>query len=90
MTKSGNPWALVLHPRVEKLLVKLERRDLKRIDRALLELKDDPLMGDTHLLQAEDGIYRKHIGDWRIFFCLDRERRHVLVIEIDRRSSTTY
>ena len=49
-------------------------RDRERINRALNDLKTDPLSGDiTALRGAYRGLYRHRVGSWRIIFGLERK-----------------
>ena len=90
MTHYESHWDLRLHPQCARTLKSLERADLRRIDKALLELARDPLAGDNHLLHGVYNIRRKRVGDWRIIFKVETVARLVLVLDIVRRSSTTY
>jgi mRNA-degrading endonuclease RelE of RelBE toxin-antitoxin system len=65
-------------------------RDRERINRALYDLKTDPLFGDITLRGGYRGIYRRRAGSWRIIFGLKPENRVVLIGDIVRRTSTTY
>jgi mRNA-degrading endonuclease RelE of RelBE toxin-antitoxin system len=65
--------------------------DRERINRALNDIKTDPLSGDiTALRGAYRGLYRRRVGSWRIIFGLKPESRIVLIGDIVRRTSTTY
>jgi mRNA-degrading endonuclease RelE of RelBE toxin-antitoxin system len=50
----------------------------------------DPLRGDIKYLRGQSGRLRRRVGNWRIFFRLLPEQRHVLVSAIERRTTTTY
>lgn len=66
-------------------------RDRARINRALNEMKADPLSGDIVSLKGEyRGQFRRRVGSWRIIFELNAEARVLLVHDIARRTSTTY
>jgi len=66
-------------------------RDRERINRALNDMKREPLSGDIAPLRGEyQGAFRRRVGPWRIIFSLDLERREIDVYDIRRRSSTTY
>ena len=43
---------------------------------------------DIH--RGQKDTLRRRVGDWRIFFRLVQERKHVLVSAIQRRTTTTY
>jgi Txe/YoeB family toxin of Txe-Axe toxin-antitoxin module len=42
-------------------------RDRGRVNRALNEMKSDPLSGDITALRGDyQGLYRRRVGPWRI------------------------
>jgi mRNA-degrading endonuclease RelE of RelBE toxin-antitoxin system len=66
-------------------------RDQERINRALNEMKREPLGGDVAPLRGGyQGSLRRRIGSWRIIFSLDLEHQVIDIYDIRRRSSTTY
>jgi mRNA-degrading endonuclease RelE of RelBE toxin-antitoxin system len=50
----------------------------------------DPFQGDIKYLEGQKDTLRRRVGDWRIFFRLVQERKHVLLSAIEPRTSTTY
>ena len=60
------------------------------IDRALDELALDPAQGDVLPLRNHPTAFRKRVGNYRIFFDLQRDQRLILVHDIVRRTSKTY
>jgi mRNA-degrading endonuclease RelE of RelBE toxin-antitoxin system len=62
--------------------------DLKRINSAFEEMMIDPFAGDIKFLKGTSGKIRRRVGDWRVIFALDHHL--VIVVELTRRSSTTY
>jgi mRNA-degrading endonuclease RelE of RelBE toxin-antitoxin system len=50
----------------------------------------DPTVGDVVRLTAARSSYRRRVGYWRIFFDLHRDRLLVSVVDIERRTTTTY
>jgi mRNA-degrading endonuclease RelE of RelBE toxin-antitoxin system len=48
------------------------------------------LTGDIQPLKSHPTAFRRRVGDWRVFFDVDRERRQVEVTDIERRTTTTY
>ena len=72
-----------------KGLRKLPGSDLDRILSTLAEMEVDPLAGDVVKLKGTDS-FRRRVGNYRIVFCVDGERVIVVVMDITRRTSTTY
>jgi mRNA-degrading endonuclease RelE of RelBE toxin-antitoxin system len=52
-------------------------------------MQRDPLQGGIRKLQSLSG-FRRRVGNWRVFFDIVPERKHVVVTAIERRTSTTY
>ncbi len=50
----------------------------------------DPFAGDVIPLTNEQTAFRRRVGDWRIFFDVDRALQRVEVADIQRRTTTTY
>ena len=57
---------------------------------ALRLLSDDPYSGDIKLLKGTNGTLRRRVGNWRILYELDADRRMLVVTAIKRRGSKTY
>jgi mRNA interferase RelE/StbE len=84
-------WDFRLANKAERALRSIPERDRGRINRALNEMKADPLSGDIVALKGEyQGQFRRRVGSWRIVFELNREARVLVVHDITRRTSTTY
>jgi mRNA-degrading endonuclease RelE of RelBE toxin-antitoxin system len=84
-------WDLELARAAQRALREMPARDRERINRALNDIKTDPLSGDLIVLRgAYRGLYRRRVGSWRIIFGLKPENRVVLIGDIVRRTSTTY
>ena len=64
--------------------------DQRRVLAALDAMEHDPFGGDLVRLKAHPVAWRRRVGDWRILFDVDLEKRRVLVHDVVRRRSTTY
>lgn len=53
-------------------------------------MEGNPLAGDIKRLKNERTAFRRRVGDWRIFFDVHPEQHLVEVVEIQRRTTTTY
>ena len=53
-------------------------------------MASDPFTGDIERLKDERAAFRRRVGDWRIFFDVYPDRRLVEVVDIRRRTTTTY
>ena len=82
-------WTVVLAGPAQKSLKRIPSGDQTRILPALGEMQRDPFQGDIRKLQGLSG-FRRRVGNWRVFFEVAIERKHVVVTAIERRTSTTY
>jgi len=54
-------------------------------------MRDNPFSGDIVRLHApERSAWRRRVGSYRIFFDVYPDRQVVDVVDIDRRTSSTY
>jgi mRNA-degrading endonuclease RelE of RelBE toxin-antitoxin system len=82
-------WTVVLAGPARKSLKRIPASDKTRILAALAEIQQNPFQGDIRRLQGLPG-FRRRVGNWRILFEVELERRQVVVAAIERRTSTTY
>lgn len=67
-------------------LAKADRRLLKKIDQAILDLAEDPNPINCKQLVGEDPpLYRLRVGDYRILYHIEADVLMVLVIHIGHR-----
>lgn len=81
---------MVVSPGVKKDLQSAEKREQKMLNDAVEELGHDPRLGDIRPMQGMVGVFRKRVGQWRIFFRLEKKAGVVLVVGLERRTSHTY
>ena len=89
MTSAKN-WELILAGPAGKALKRMPASDQSRVLAALDGMEADPFQGDIVRLKAQPTAWRRRVGDWRILFDVDPDRRLVIVHDILRRTSTTY
>jgi len=87
---SSKVWTVVAAQRARKAIAHAPRPERERLQAALEAMGSDPFTGDIQRLKSERAAFRRRIGDWRIFFDVDPERRVVEVSDIMRRTTTTY
>ena len=83
-------WTVILAGPAKKALKRVPARDRGRVHAALVEMGADPFRGDVKYLEGRQDTLRRRVGNWRIFFRLEQEQKHLLVSAIERRTSTTY
>jgi mRNA-degrading endonuclease RelE of RelBE toxin-antitoxin system len=87
---SFKTWTVVAGKRAQKVIARAPRHDQERLRTALKEMGSDPFTGDIERLKDERAAFRRRVGDWRVFFDVDPERRVVNVSSVERRTTTTY
>lgn len=83
-------WTIVVAKAAQKQLTKFPTKDQDRLAAALVAMNTDPFFGDIIKLEGESDGWRRRVGNYRIFFAVDRVTRTVSVHAIVRRTSTTY
>ena len=82
-------WAVVVSNRARRNLKRVPAADQQRIMAALDALRSDPLSGDVVKLAGQDA-FRRRVGNYRIIFRIDFTAVAVGVLDIQRRTTTTY
>ena len=83
-------WALHVAQRAEKAFRKIPAEDQERIAAALMAMRQNPFSGDIARLKGQPATWRRRAGAHRIFFDVYPKRLLIEVLEIQRRTSTTY
>jgi mRNA-degrading endonuclease RelE of RelBE toxin-antitoxin system len=82
-------FSLHVSDRARGSLKRLPAGDLKRILAALDAMRVDPLAGDVMKLKGSEA-FRRRVGNYRIIFHVSFEQHFVAVIDVLRRTTTTY
>jgi mRNA interferase RelE/StbE len=85
-------WTFELTEDAERDLQRLPKNIQKRFARTLTQMTADPFAANVTALKGDEwrGVFRRRIGDYRIFFTADRGKQKVFVLRILRRSEKTY
>ncbi len=83
-------WTLNLHKKARRQIKKTNTGDRTLLRRSLLSLQINPFTGDTKPVRSRKGVLRHRTGVWRIFFSVYLADKIMDVLEINRRSDTTY
>ena len=83
-------WGLILSNQASRAIRRAPQSERNQLRAALRLLSGDPYSGDIKLLKGSSGILRRRVGNWRILYELDAERRLIVIIGIKRRGSKTY
>lgn len=88
MPDSAAAYVVTLRNRASRQLRRVRNPDHDRITDAIRGLASDPRLGDIKKIRGR--LYRLRVGNWRVFYIIDDERRRVTVTEVLRRSEATY
>ena len=75
--------------RAERSLKRIPATDQRRLMAAIESMRADPLGGDVVKLKGTDA-FRRRVGDYRIIFSIDRRGLAVRILDVPRRTTTTY
>ena len=76
-------YRLILSPRANKYLKKLERSVKQRIDGTLFELQKNPYTHNIKFLKDErTADFRVRVGDYRIIYDIYEEDKIIYIIKI--------
>lgn len=87
MGDPGRPWTIELARQPQKMLRRLPRDLLQRVDAAIRSLADDPRPPGCKKLVGRDNLYRVRVGEWRISYAVEDDRLLVLVLEVAPRGA---
>jgi mRNA interferase RelE/StbE len=60
---------------------------VRRIDRKILALANNPRPKGCKKLEGYENMYRIRMGDWRISYLLENEQLIILILEVAPRGS---
>lgn len=83
-------WNVELTKPAYKQLKTIAKKDRLHIAAALQDMERDPYSGDIKWIDKREGVLRRRVGNWRIFFAVLKETGYVPVLAIERRKSKTY
>ena len=78
---------VIIHRKAVKELKSLSKDIRHRILEALKEMRASPFIGDVRKIKGEEA-YRKRVGDYRIEFIIDLEKKTIIVLRISHRRRT--
>lgn len=81
-------WNLLVTKNARKELARIPSRDQRRIEAALDEMEADPFSGDIKRLQPPG--WRRRVGSYRVFYDLHIDERQIVIISVQRHTSSTY
>lgn len=83
-------WTVRIARRAEKQLAKIPPKSRRLLLDVLEEMQTDPFQGDIKSLKGERSAWRLRVGACRIFFDAFPDRHEIDILDIVRRTTTTY
>lgn len=83
-------WEVRVPKRVNKALNKLSLKERNTILVILHDFGNNPWTGDIVKLKGKENMWRRRVGNYRIFYFVDIKTKIVEITEIERRTSSTY
>lgn len=85
MSEFSRRWQVQLSRQAEKTLYHLSKSLLRRIDRAILALAENPYPPGCRRLADDQNLYRLPVGEWRLTYAVEETGQTVLVLDIARK-----
>lgn len=83
-------WAVNLARKPRKEIKKFPRKDREKILDVLSTFEIDPYSGDALKMEGYENRWRRRVGAYRIKYEMDVYKKLITVVEIKRRTSSTY
>ncbi|TSC71953.1 MAG: hypothetical protein G01um101470_450 [Parcubacteria group bacterium Gr01-1014_70] len=90
MNSEHGLWEVRVKKPAQKNLKRAPRHEREGLIRVLEEMTHNPFSNNITSLTNERATFRRRFGDFRIFFDIYRDHRLVEIVDIDRRTTTTY
>lgn len=81
---------IIFSPKSKKQIEKLPADIREQIKEASLEIQQDPYHRGTIKVENYDNIRRKRAGRYRILYTIDKCRKEILVVKVEKRDEHTY
>ena len=75
---------------IEKLIVRIKRKDFERIRDAITNLTQEPRPQGVRKIKGAEKAYRIRVGRYRVVYEVYDNDNLVLILLVTRRSETTY
>ena len=87
---SSADWLLQVDPQVHKDIKRFPKKDVNRILEVIEILPINPYAGDIQKMTGEDDVWRRRVGEYRVFFEIIAKAKTLHVFRVERRTSKTY
>ena len=81
-------YSVYLSQYAQRFLDKLDSHIKKRIENTLKRLENNSVPSDAKFIGRESGekIFRYRIGEYRALYSIDKDKKVILIIKIDKRA----
>ena len=83
-------WVLQIDPDIFKILKRIPLPNAKKLLGVIRLLPLDPYFGDIQKMTGEEDVWRRRVGEYRIFYKIKTAEKVILVFHLERRTSSTY
>ncbi len=83
-------WILKVDKIVNKQIARIPALDARRINYIIRGFAENPYSGDIEKMHGQQNVWRRRVGNYRIFYELYPAEKAVNVYHIERRTSKTY
>lgn len=87
---SSKNWELRIDNKVFKALKRIPDSEVKKITATIRALPDNPYAGDIRKVRGEEMVWRRRVGEYRIFYEVYQRERYIDVRWVERKGSKTY
>lgn len=87
---SNKSWDFRVDAKVYKAFKKIPKPIAGRIVQAIESLPENPYAGDIDKVEGERFLWRRRVGEYRIFFEIHQDKRFIDVVRVERKGSKTY
>ena len=82
MSNQPTGWQIILTRQPQKILRRLPKNLLQRIDRQFAGLAKNPRAEGCKKLVGKENLYCIRVGDWRITYAIEEDELVSLILEI--------
>ncbi|MBE0415391.1 MAG: type II toxin-antitoxin system RelE/ParE family toxin [Dehalococcoidia bacterium] len=75
---------------LERLKRRIQRRNFERLRTAIRSLADNPRPHGVRKIEGAERAYRIRVGDYRVVYEIYDKENLVLILQVARRTETTY
>ena len=81
---------IIFSPKSYRQIKKMKNSVKNRINKGILEIRENPFHKGTIKVESYNNIRRKRVGDYRILYTIDSKRKEILIVKIELRSENKY